>query len=86
MHIEPCSIELNLLISKLIGYELIHLLNLGVPSAPCLKTFNWLQVTFNWYMQGKQIPPEVCKVLNLIIWYNCHFLIIFRATFVHDMI
>ena len=53
MHIEPCSIELKMLISKFIGYVLIHLLNLSVPSAHLLKTFNWLQVTFIWYMQGK---------------------------------
>ena len=54
MHIEPCSIELKMLISKFISYALIHLLNLGVPRALLLKTFNRLQVTFNWYMQGKQ--------------------------------
>ena len=66
-----------MLISKFIGYVLIHLLNLGVPSALLLKTFKWLQVTFNWYMQGKQrVPPEVCKVLNSFNWYHCHFLII----------
>ena len=35
-----------MLISKFKGYVLIHLLNLGVPSALCLKTFNWLQVIF----------------------------------------
>ena len=53
-----------MLISKFIDYVLIHLLDLGVPSAHPFKTFNWLQVTFNWYMQGKHVPPEVCKVLN----------------------
>ena len=52
MHIEPCSIELKMLISKFIGYVLIYLLNLGVPSAHLLKTFNW-------YMQGKlSCSPE----------------------------
>ena len=43
-----------MLISKFIGYVLIHLLNLGIPSALCLKTFILLQVTFNWYIHGKQ--------------------------------
>ena len=65
-----------MLIYKFIGYALIHLFNLGVPSAHLLKTFNWLQVTFNWYMQGKQSPPEVCKVLNSFNWYHYQFLII----------
>ena len=54
-----------MLISKFIGYVLIHLLNLGVPSALCLKTFNWYSTSFgiickplsNWYMQGKEISP-----------------------------
>ena len=66
MHIEPCSIELKMLISKFIGYVLIHLLNLGVPSALCLKTFIWLQVTFNWYMQGKQSNPGGIQGFKLI--------------------
>ena len=35
-----------MLISKFIDYALIHLLNLGVPSALLSKTFNWMQVTF----------------------------------------
>ena len=62
-----------MLISKFIGYVLIHLLNLGVPSALLSKTFIWFSTSIgtickspsNWYMQDKQVkPPEVCKVLN----------------------
>ena len=70
MHIEPCSIELKCLYLKFIGYVNIYLLNLGVPSALCLKTFNWLQVTFNWYMQGKQSNPpggmQGSKLIQLV--------------------
>ena len=64
MHIEPCSIELKMLISKFIGYVLIHLINLGVPSTHLLKT----SIVASHFQIGKckvnKEPPEVCKVLN----------------------
>ena len=75
-----------MLISKFIGYVLIHLLNLGVPSALLLKTFKWLQVTFNWYMQGKQSTPGGMQGSKLIKLVSLSYLIFFRATSVHDMI
>ena len=62
-----------MLISKFIGFVLIHLLNLDVPSAFPFKTFNWLQVTFNWYMQGKQSNPggmQGSKILSIGIIVN----------------
>ena len=58
------------------GYVLIHLLNLGVPSDLPSKTFNWYSTSIgticklpsNWYMQGKQfIPPEVQDLLGDLI-------------------
>ena len=75
-----------MLISKLVGYVLIHLLNLGVPSASCLKTFNWLQVTFFWYIQGKQITPGGMQGSKLFKLVSLSYPIYFRATSVHDMI
>ena len=43
-----------MLISKFIGYVLIHLLNLGVPSALLLKTFNGC----------KSLSIGTCKITN----------------------
>ena len=75
-----------MLISKFIDYVLIHLLNLGVPSALLLKTFKWLQVTFNWYMQGKQRTPGGMQGSKLIQLVSLSIRYYFRATSVHDMI
>ena len=75
-----------MLIFKFIGYVLIHLLNLSVPSALLLKTFNWLQVTFNWYMQGKQRTPGGMQGSKLIKLVFLSYPIYFRATSVYDMI
>ena len=83
--IEPCSIELKMLISKFIDYVLIHLLNLGVPSSHLLNT---LIVVSHFQIGTCKVnkgPPEVCKVLNSFNWYYCQFLIISRATSMHDM-
>ena len=74
-----------MLISKFIGYVLIHLLNLCVPSALCLKIFNWLHVTFNWYMQGKQRAPGGMQGSKLIQLVSLSIPYYFRATSVHDM-
>jgi len=75
-----------MLISKFISYVLIHLLNLGVPSALLLNTFKWLQVTFNWYMQGKQRTPGGMQGSKFFRLVSLSYPICFRATSVHDMI
>ena len=77
-----------MLISKFIGFVLIHLLNLGVSSILDLKdfqlvfNFNWYhtQVTFNWYMQGKQSTPppggmQGSKLIQLV-WLSISYLIL----------
>ena len=74
-----------MLISKFKGYVLIHLLNLGVPSALCLKTFNWLQVTFNWYMKGKQSIPGGMQGSKLIQLVSLSIPYYFKTTSVYDM-
>ena len=83
-----------MLISKFSGYVLIHLLNFGVPSALCLKTFNWYSISFgiicksfsNWYMQGKQLFPGGMQGSKFIQLISLKYPIDFRATSVHDMI
>ena len=75
-----------MLISKFTDYVLKHLLNLGVPSALLLKTFKWLQVTFNWYMQGKQRSPGGMQGSKFFHFVSLSYPIYFRATSVRDMI
>ena len=67
-----------MLISKFIGYVLIQLLNLGVPSA-------LLSKTFNWYMQGKQRTPGGMQGSKLIQLVSLSIPYYFRATSEHDM-
>ena len=75
-----------MLISKFIGYVLIHLLNLGVTSALPLKTFiDCKSLSIGTCKINKEIPPEVCeggKLIQLISLSNLYY---FRATSVHDM-
>ena len=81
-------------ISKFIGYVLIHLLNLGVPSALSSKTFKWYSTSIDIICKSPSIgtskvnkkPLKVCKVLISNKWYHCQLLRTFRATSVHDMI
>ena len=47
-------------ISKFIGYVLIHLLNLGVPSALLSKTFNWFSTSIGTICKSAYIGT--CKV------------------------
>ena len=77
-----------MLISKFKGYVLIHLLNLGVPSALCLKTFNWLQVIFKigTYKVNKDPPlPGGMQASKFIQLVSLSIPYYFRATSVHDM-
>ena len=67
------------------GYVLIHLLNLGVPSTHLLKRLQLLQVTLNWYMQGKQRTPGGMQGSKLIQLVSLSIPYYFRATSVHDM-
>ena len=76
-----------MLITKFIDYALIHFLNLGVPSALCLKTFNWLQVIFKigTYKVNKDPPPGGMQASKFIQLVSLSIPYYFRATSVHDM-
>ena len=75
-----------MLISKFIGYVLIHLLNLGVPSAHLLKTsIVASQIQIGTCKVNKESPggmkgSKFIQLVSLSIPYY------FRATSMHDMI
>ena len=84
-----------MLISKFIGYVLIHLASLSVPSSFDLKDFQLILNSIgilckspsNWYMPGKHKPtPGGMQGSKFIQLVSLSYSIYFRSTSMHDMI